>query len=84
LGAFWGAFPVAGFPKQPFEVHGVLVDFWPFHSMGFQLVSGSLIPLGVGEGSEELMGELGPGVPVVFECEAVVEPFSHVTTPFLD
>jgi hypothetical protein len=52
--------------------------------MGFQLVSGSLVPLSVGEGGEELVGKLGPGVSVVLECEAVVEPFSHVTAPFLD
>ena len=52
--------------------------------MSFQLILGSLVPLGVGEGGEELVGELGPGIPVVLECEVVVEPFSHVATPFLD
>jgi hypothetical protein len=52
--------------------------------MGFQLVSGSLVPLGVGEGGKKLVGELGPGIPVIFECEVVIEPFSHVAAPFLD
>ena len=52
--------------------------------MSFQLVSGSLVPLGVGEGGEELVGELGSGVSIVLKCEAVVEPFSHVAAPFLD
>jgi hypothetical protein len=52
--------------------------------MGFQLVSGSLVPLGVSEGSEELVSELGSGVPIVLECEAVVKPFSHMAAPFLD
>ena len=52
--------------------------------MGFQLVSGSLVPLGVGEGGEELVSELGPGISVVLKCEAVIEPFPHVAAPFLD
>jgi hypothetical protein len=75
---------VTSFSEQSFEVHGVLVDFWPFHSEGLQLVSGPLVLLGVGEGSKELMGKLGLGISVVFKSEAVIEPFSHVAAPFLN
>jgi hypothetical protein len=84
LGTFWGALSIACFSEQPLEVHDILINLRPFHSEDFQLVSCSLVSLGICEGSEKLVGELNPSVSVVFEGEVVVEPFPHMPAPFLD
>ena len=49
LYAGWRSYVVAGFSAEFFEIHHVLVDFWPLHFQILELISGPLILLRVHE-----------------------------------
>ena len=85
LDAFRGADSVSCLSDQFLEVHCVLVDIRPFHFKRFELVSGSLVLLGVCEGRCELCGELVPGIlDIINAGMLLIQPVSYLSSPFLD
>jgi len=81
---FWVREMISRDSSEAFEVVGVLIDFRPFQTKGFQLSSGALLTLGVlilcGEFCEKLFPDRWD---VVDRLESI-DPFSHGPRPLSD